>query len=88
MILPLYIVCTHLEDSALVSRLGTTTVLKYSLPPPLAHELMETASSYGLPRALHTRPFYSNPSDVQPAKWVSVCVCVCVCVGGWVGVGV
>ena len=36
--------------------------------PPSAARLSQTAVSYGLPAVLHTTPFYSNPSDVQPPQ--------------------
>lgn len=36
--------------------------------PPTAAKLCQTAASYGLPTALHTTPFYSNPEDVQLPK--------------------
>lgn len=37
--------------------------------PPSAQRLIETATTYGLPSALHKQPFYSNPSDVQPPRF-------------------
>ena len=36
--------------------------------PPSPSEVRETAVSHGLPRAVHRKPFFSNPYDVQPAK--------------------
>lgn len=39
-----------------------------SLSPPSAEMLSKSASSYGLPSAVHIKPFYSNPADVQLPK--------------------
>ena len=36
--------------------------------PLPASTLVESAPKYGLPSAVHTKPFCSNPADVQPAK--------------------
>lgn len=36
--------------------------------PPTATKLCQTAVNYGLPTAIHTTPFYSNPEDVQLPK--------------------
>ena len=38
--------------------------------PPTAARLIDTAATYGLPTAVHKKPFYSNPSDVQPPRFV------------------
>ena len=45
-----------------------TVCLRYGCPPPSVQRLVATASLHGTPRALNPRPFYGNPSDVQPSK--------------------
>lgn len=39
-----------------------------AIAPPPTQYLMETLSSYGLPSARHTQPFYSIPDDTQHPK--------------------
>ena len=47
--------------------------------PPSPTRITETASSYGLPSAVHRKPFYSNPGDVQPPKSVSFSISITFC---------
>ena len=41
-------------------------------PPMSAKELLDSATHYGLPSAVNTKPFYGNPADVQSAKYVNL----------------
>ena len=43
-------------------------VLQPQRLPPTKARLCETAASYGVPLAVHTKPFYGNPMDVQVAR--------------------
>ena len=51
-----------------VPSLPPLQTLRHLKEPPTAAQFSQSAASYGLPHAVHTRPFYSNPSDVQPPK--------------------
>ena len=53
------------------------SVLRPLSEPPSVARLCETAASYGLPAAVHTRAFYSNPADVQPPRSAECCRVVC-----------
>ena len=53
------------------------SVLRPVREPPSVARLCETAASYGLPAAVHTRAFYSNPADVQPPRSAECCRVVC-----------
>ena len=62
------------------------SVLRPLREPPSVARLCETAASYGLPAAMHTRAFYSNPADVQPPRsaeccrvFLFACLFVCLC---------
>lgn len=44
-------------------------LLTWPYPPPTVQEVEESAHAYGLPQAVHTKPFYSNPSDVQAPRY-------------------
>ena len=45
---------------------STIKIVRPLISPPSLQDLMDSSSSYGICSAQHIKPFYSNPTDVQP----------------------
>ncbi len=43
-------------------------IITPNIPPPSVDQLMKTSSLYNIPSTRHTKPFYSNPHDVQQPR--------------------